>query len=111
MAEAITLLDTVRKEFLAEHQALDAALCSLDLALAYARRGDSLLQSRLAEEMIPVFTSLAIEREAMAAFLLYADAARKFRVSLSLVEEVRRSTLELRRGPRKPREAPLGEKP
>jgi tetratricopeptide (TPR) repeat protein len=95
---AIRILNNVREEFLADNMLLDAALCSLDLALAYARRGESLPQSRLAEEMFPVFAGLQIEREATAALLLYADAARKFRATVGVVEEARQATHALRRG-------------
>jgi tetratricopeptide (TPR) repeat protein len=102
-AEAIEDLDEVRREFLAESCSLDASLCALDLALAYARTRQWVLQKRLAEEMLPIFSALRIEREAIAAFLLYVDAAQSYEASASLVEQLHDRTKPLRRG------APLNE--
>jgi tetratricopeptide (TPR) repeat protein len=97
-AEAIESLDQVRREFLEEGNHLDASLCALDLALAYARCRNWLPQKRLAEEMYPVFCNLQTEREAVAAFLLYVDAAHAYEASVVVVEDVHRITHPLRKG-------------
>jgi hypothetical protein len=43
---------------------------------------------RLAEEMLPLFTSRQVEPEARAALKLYCDAARAETAGRALVEEV-----------------------
>jgi hypothetical protein len=43
---------------------------------------------RLAQEMLVFFESRQIHREAMAAFLVFCDAARREQASLDLVREV-----------------------
>ncbi len=91
-------LEPVRQELIAEGRTLDAALCSLDLALAYAQSRAWLPQKRLAEEMLPIFQSLEVEREALAALLLYVNAAQEYDASAQLVQQVIESTQPLRKG-------------
>ncbi len=95
---AIPRLDGARRAFLERGLVLDAALLSLDLALAYAAVGRPAAQRQLAEEMVPVFTALRIPREATAALLLYVEAARELRASVQLIDGLARRLAPLRRG-------------
>jgi tetratricopeptide (TPR) repeat protein len=105
LVEASVLLEEVRIELLAQGAQLEAALCSLDLALVFARERSAEPQRRLAEEMAPVFGTLGLEQEALAAFLLYVDAARQDAATASLVEGVLEQLEPVRRagGPRRSR--------
>lgn len=75
-AGAVAALTEVRDFFVERELHYDAALAGLDLALALARcdRHDDVM--RLAEEMLPVFRSQSIEREARRTLLAWAEAAR-----------------------------------
>lgn len=75
--EAESLLADTRDRFLAEGVGYGAAMVSLDLALLYAREGRSAELKRLAEEIAPVFQAQDVHREAMAALLLFQQAARQ----------------------------------
>jgi tetratricopeptide (TPR) repeat protein len=85
-AESI-LLD-VRKELVEQSIGYDAALLSLDLARIYARQGRGAEMRRLAEEMIPIFQSRDIHREAIAALVVFQRAAEMERVTVGLVQEL-----------------------
>jgi hypothetical protein len=78
----------VRQAFIELGVDYDAALASLDLAgiLVLQGRTDDLRQ--LAEEMLAVFTSRNIHREALAALLFFCHAARMEQVREKLVRDV-----------------------
>jgi tetratricopeptide (TPR) repeat protein len=78
----------VREAFMDLGLAYDAALASLDLALILAQQGKTAEMGRLAQEMLTFFESRQIHREAMAAFLVFCDAARSERAELGLLREV-----------------------
>jgi tetratricopeptide (TPR) repeat protein len=63
----------------------DAALVSLDLAMVYALRGDNAQVKRLATEMVPIFESRDVHQEAIAALLIFKQAAEAERVNLALL--------------------------
>jgi tetratricopeptide (TPR) repeat protein len=85
-AEAL-LLDA-RAQLIEGSLGYDAALISLDLARVYARQGRGAEMRKLAEEMLPIFQSLEIRREAMSALILFQKAAALERVTLGLVQEL-----------------------
>ena len=87
-AEAEALLRAARDGFLAEDAAYDTALVCLDLALIYAEQERTVELRRIAEEMIPIFQSRQIHREALAALSLWAGAVREERASRELVVQV-----------------------
>jgi tetratricopeptide (TPR) repeat protein len=66
----------------------DAALVSLDLAAVYAQQGRTAETRQLAQEMLSFFESRQIHREAMAAFLIFCNAAQMEQAGLGLVREV-----------------------
>jgi tetratricopeptide (TPR) repeat protein len=86
LAESLFL--TVRDGFLAEGIPYDTALVSLELAALYAEHGRTAELKRLAGEMLPIFTSLQIHREAMAALSFLQQAMESERAGLGLVTAV-----------------------
>lgn len=67
----------VRDEMAQRGHGYDAAMVSLDLALIYLDQGRTGELLRLAEEMHALFRAEEVHREALAAFLLFEEAARK----------------------------------
>ena len=86
--EAEEFLRGVQKELIERELGYDAALLSLDLATIYARQGRSAEMRRLAEEMLPIFKSQDIHREAIAALFVFQKAAEMERVTLGLIRDV-----------------------
>jgi tetratricopeptide (TPR) repeat protein len=78
-----------RDGWIARKMHYEAAMVSLELATLYGRQGRTADVKQLAGEMLPVFQSLDIRRETLAAFLLFREAAERERTTLRLVEEVR----------------------
>jgi tetratricopeptide (TPR) repeat protein len=88
LPEAEELLEAVRKDLIERELGFDTALLSLDLADIYARQGRGVEMRRLAEEMIPIFRSRDVHREALAALLTFQRAAEMESVTLGLIREV-----------------------
>ena len=82
------LLLKARDGFLAEDAAFDTALVSLDLALLYAEHGRIAEVKRIAEEMMPIFSSRQIHREALAALAFWKQAVDAERAGAELVNGV-----------------------
>jgi tetratricopeptide (TPR) repeat protein len=89
LGRAETLLVAARARFVEQGLGYDTALLSFDLAELYARQSRGAEMRRLAEEMLPIFQSREIRREAMSALLVFQRAAALERVSLSLLRELR----------------------
>lgn len=68
--------------------AFDAALVSLGLAALYAREGRTAEVKPLAEEIIPIFQSCEVPQEALAALIVFQNAAEREQLTIGLVEEV-----------------------
>jgi hypothetical protein len=68
--------------------AFDAALVSLGLAVLYAREGRTAEVKPLAEEIIPIFQSCEVPQEALAALIVFQNAAEMEQLTIGLVEEV-----------------------
>ncbi len=86
--QAETLLVKARNGFLAEGTPYDVALVSLDLASLYAEQGRFPELKRVAEEMVPIFSSRQIHREALAALSYWRQAVEAETACLSLVTRV-----------------------
>lgn len=86
--EAEEFLRSVQKELIECELGYDAALLSLDLATIYAREGRTSEMRHLAEEMLPIFKSRDIHREAIAALFVFQKAAEMERVTLGLIQDV-----------------------
>jgi hypothetical protein len=74
LRQAETQLLSARDGFLAEGIPYDTALVSLELALLYAEQGRTEDLKRLSAEMVPVFASRHIHREALAALTFFRQA-------------------------------------
>ena len=97
--EAERILLKMRDEFAKQGIAYDAALVSLDLAAVYAQQGRTREMKHLAEEMLPIFRSRDVHREAMAALLVFQNAARAETATLQLVRDVSRFLHQARTNP------------
>jgi len=106
--EAIAALRGVVAGFVERKLSYDAALAGLDLALALSRCDRHGEVQRLAEEMVPVFTSHGIEREARMALLQWVEAVRAEEAgaeavtrTIEALETASRRPLDLSRRPRR----------
>ncbi|HET9209757.1 MAG TPA: tetratricopeptide repeat protein [Thermoanaerobaculia bacterium] len=77
-----------RDGFIAEGIPYDTALVSLELALLYAEQGRTEDLKRLAAEMVPIFASRHIHREALAALTFFRQAVEAERAGAELVAKV-----------------------
>lgn len=80
--------ESVRDSFVAAGAGYDAALVSLDLALACLQLGQPEIVRRLTEEMLPIFTSQDIHREALAALRLFQEAVLQESLTEALVRDL-----------------------
>lgn len=87
-AEAEEAFLEVREELAADSLAFDTALVSLDLAALYFKEGRLDETKSLAQEVIPVFRSREVFREALAALIVFQQAAEMEQLTLGLVEEI-----------------------
>lgn len=78
----------VQREFFERHMGYDAALVSLDLAVLYAEGGRAAELKALAVEIMPVFESREVNREAMAALLMFQHAAQEERLTADLARQL-----------------------
>jgi tetratricopeptide (TPR) repeat protein len=85
-ARAQGILTAIRQAFLVESNPFDAAFASLDLSISYLAEGKTAEVRELADEMVTVFRTLDIDREALAAFFLFQEAARDERLTVDRVE-------------------------
>ena len=95
--EALIKLEQVRHEFEVRENPFDYALASLDLALLYrevARFADIKL---LAGQMVEIFKAQKVDREALAAVLLFQEAAEKEQVTAGLVRRLQEQLSNARR--------------
>lgn len=88
----------VRKEFLERQMGYDAALVSLDLARLYAQEGCVDDLKRLAAELMPIFESQDVHREAIVALLMFQRACEEERMTVELIRELATYLRRERRG-------------
>jgi hypothetical protein len=74
--------------FTEDRLAYDVALVCLELSAVYARQGRTADVKRLAAEMLPIFQSCEVHREALAALIVFQRAAEMEQLSAGLLEEV-----------------------
>ncbi|MFL6198463.1 MAG: hypothetical protein ACJ76J_04775 [Thermoanaerobaculia bacterium] len=86
VAEAAFL--QMREGFLREGLGYDAAIVSMDLALLYLRQGRTAELKTLAREMLPIFRSQDVHREAVAALVLFQEAVREEQITAGFVREL-----------------------
>ena len=100
LEQAGTALEQVRCDFAARLIPYDFALASLDLALLYREQGRSAEVLALADEMLRIFEAADVHREALAAVLLFRDAARKGEVTAGLVHRLQEFLKKARNNPK-----------
>jgi tetratricopeptide (TPR) repeat protein len=86
--QAESLFLAARDGFINEGIPYDTALVSLELATLYAEQRRTADLKRLAEEMVPIFSSLHIHREALAALAYLKHAVESERATVDLVTGV-----------------------
>lgn len=77
MEEAEKAFLATRNGFILQGGGYDAAIVSMDLALLYEKQGRTSEIRQLAREMKKIFAAEDVHREAIAALLLFEDAAKK----------------------------------
>jgi tetratricopeptide (TPR) repeat protein len=77
----------VQREFMERHMGYDAALVSLDLALLYAQENCKDDLKRLAAELMPIFESRDVHREAIVALLMFQRACEEEKLTVELVRK------------------------
>jgi tetratricopeptide (TPR) repeat protein len=77
----------VRREFLERQMGYDAALVSLDLARLFAQEGCTEDLKRLAAELMPIFQSRDVNREAIVALLMFQRACEEERLTVDLARQ------------------------
>ncbi len=78
----------VRERFIRAELPFDAALAGLDLALVYIDLGKTAELRKIAEAMLPIFHAQDVERETIAALMLFQEATRQEVVTRSMIEEL-----------------------
>jgi tetratricopeptide (TPR) repeat protein len=78
----------VQEAFLARGMGYDAALVSLDLAILYVRDRRTEDLRRLAVEILQVFESRDVHREAVAALILFRSACEEERLTVELAGQI-----------------------
>jgi tetratricopeptide (TPR) repeat protein len=87
-AEAERFFRETREGFVEQRNGYDAAMVSLDLALLYLKGGRTGDVLPLAEEMVALFEAQDVHREALAAVLLFQEAAQRTEVTAGMVREL-----------------------
>jgi tetratricopeptide (TPR) repeat protein/transcriptional regulator with XRE-family HTH domain len=110
IAKAAATLEQVLDELIGHGLPWDAALAGLDLAVVHLEAGRTREVMGLAVRLEGVFRAYQIEREALAALLVFCEAARREEATVELIrqtaeilEERRRALLIEGRGGREPR--------
>lgn len=85
---AETAFREVQREFLERRMGYDAALASLDLAVLYAEESCTAELKRLAVEILPVFESREVQRESMAALMLFQHACEQEQLTAGLARQI-----------------------
>jgi tetratricopeptide (TPR) repeat protein len=88
LAEAEEGYRAVQRDFLTLGKGLDAALVSLDLATLLWEQGRTAELKQLAEEVLVVFESREIHREAVAALLLFQQACKEDRITSGMLRQI-----------------------
>jgi len=100
LREAEQALTEARTGFLGQSAGFSAALVCLDLASLYAAQSRTEEMRLLAEEMLPIFRSRDIHREAIAALIVFQQAVRMEKLSSGLLDEIRSFLRQARTDPK-----------
>ena len=88
LEQAAVALSTARTAFQERDIPYDFALVSIELALVYARQGRASEVKRLAAEMVPIFKSRQIHREALAALTLFRQAVEQETLTVGTLRKI-----------------------
>ena len=88
MEQAERFLLAARIGFQEQDASYDGALVCLELAGLYAEQGRTAEMKQLAEEMVPIFSSRKIHREALAALALWCQAVKTETAGAELAAQV-----------------------
>jgi hypothetical protein len=88
----------VQRELLDLGPGLDVALVSLDLATLLLEQGRTEELKRLAAEILVMFESREVHREAVAALLLFQQACAEERITGELIRQIAAELRRERRG-------------
>ena len=86
--QGLEKLTRVRGHFSSEGMDYDTALVSLEMAALYAKEGRAGEVKTLARYMVPIFQSKKVHREAIAALLLFRQAAEREAATEELVRNI-----------------------
>jgi tetratricopeptide (TPR) repeat protein len=89
----------VQRQFIERRMGYDAALVSLDLARLYAQEGCVDELKLLATQIMPVFESRDVHREALIALFMFQKACEEERLTVELAREIATYLRKERRGP------------
>lgn len=95
---AATRYREVQEGFLAKGIPYDAALASLSLAELHLEHDDTVAAAELAEELIPIFQTKGIHREATAAGLILVESLRREKATVDQVRQVAETVRASRSG-------------
>lgn len=84
MEEALAALEEVRQKLVARGLDFDVALVTLEMAVLLAERGHTSEVRSLAQRTAPLFRQQAVDREALACFVLFQQAAAREAVTAEL---------------------------
>ena len=99
-AQAEEALVETLEVFVEESIGYDTALVGLDLAAVYAQQGRTAEVRELAEKILPIFRSRDVHREAIAAMILFQEAAQAETATLALIESVGQYLRQARNNPK-----------
>lgn len=89
-----------RQGFIEQGIGYDAAMVAVeDLALLYLRQGRTADVKRLAEEMLPIFQAQDVHREALAALVLFQEAARREELTAKQIHDLVKYLQDARHDP------------
>jgi tetratricopeptide (TPR) repeat protein len=86
--EALRAFKGAQRKFTLRRHAYDAALVSLELSILHLEDGHSAKVAALAEEMVWIFASQRVHREALAALRLFVEAAQTRTATVALARHV-----------------------
>lgn len=86
--QAESLFTAARDGFMAEGIPYDTALVSLELAQIYAEEGRTEELKRISAEMVPIFASRHIHREALAALTFFRQAVEAENATVEMIANV-----------------------
>jgi tetratricopeptide (TPR) repeat protein len=98
LSEAEERYRAVQQDFLELRKGLDAALVSFDLASLLWEQGRTEELKRLAAEVLTVFESREVHREAVASLLLFQKACAEERITGELIRQIAAELRRERRG-------------